>query len=699
MIKKYQTLFLILLAYITVFAFYPSIKANFINLDDSVMVTENSYITSLSFDNIKHIFTSSHYRLYHPMVTLSYAVEYFVCGLDPYLYHVDNIFLHVFNVLLVFFIIKSLTKSFFISYLTALFFALHPVCVESVAWVTARKDNLYAFFFLLSIFAYLKADESKRYNLFFTASLFLFLCSCLSKPTAVTLPVILLITDFYRNKLSLKNVKKYVPFFVISAVFIYIAVFSHYSLEEKAITTIFVRSINFINAHFNVLFYMYKFVLPVNLSCLYPHFYSYHCLTPWYILYSPALLYLIMFFVFFSLKINKKIFFGFFFFLTALLPSSGIMPTGVAPVADRYVYVAYIGLCYISAEFLFFIYKKHYLKYFVLFFILCINTILFYLTYQRNVIWADNKKLMTQAVNYSPEKADHAYLLRGCIYKNEKKLLLAKHDLEKSNSINRENAYTVYHLAHLNQLQNNFNEALRLYSYIPESSVNFIPVINNTGVILDKQEQTDKAIALMKQVMDDKKFSIPDYFYHTLAIFYYKRKNIDEALKYINIAVTLNPSNYIYYMELISLYREKNDFENLEKAAFKGLKNTDGNVNIVNELAKEYFSAEKYEQTEKLLLENESFNPGNEIGYFFLGNIFAIKGEYKKALTYYTMAIITSKSKDNGEYYFKRAAVYMLLNKYELALKDVVNAEKRNFKVEESFKKDLKKIKEKRNEK
>lgn len=693
MLKKYQPLFLILLAYIVVLAFYPSITANFINLDDSVMVTENPYITSLSFDNIKHIFSSSHYKLYHPLVTLSYALEYFVCGLDPYLYHVDNIFLHLFNTLLIFFIIKILSKSFFVSYLTALLFAIHPVCVESVAWISSRKDNLYAFFFLLSILSYLKADDSKQKNILFLSSVFLFLCSCLSKPSAVTLPAILVIMDFFRNKLSLKRIKNYIPFVLISVVFVSIAVLSHYSVEEKAITTLFVRFVNFINAHFNILFYIYKFIFPIKLSCLYPHFYSYHSLTPWYILYSPVLLYLLIFVVLLSLKINKKIFFGFFFFLIALLPSSGVMPTGVAPVADRYAYVAYIGLFYIVAEFVFFIYRKYSnLKYFVLFLSCCLCLFLFYLTYERNLLWSDNKKLMNEAVDYCPDSADHAYLLRGTLYKNEKKYLLAQYDLEKSHSINKENSYTVYHLAHLRQLQNKYDEAMKLYYYVPESSVNFISVINNVCIILEKRDKTDKAIALMEQILNEKIFYIPDYFYHTLSVLYYKKKNIDDTVKYVKLAIERNPYNYIYYNELISLYREKKDFESLEKTALEGLKNTGNNPNIVNELAKEYFSCGKYVEAEKLLIDTDFFNTDNHLGYFFMGNISAIKGEYKKALIYYTMAILNSK-KDNGEYYFKRAAVYLVLDKYELAKKDVDVAEKKNFYVEKEFKKDLEKIK------
>ena len=115
-LKKYQTLLLILLCYITVFAFYPSIKANFTCVDDAAMVTTNPYITSMSIENIKKAFTSYYFKLYHPIVTLSYMLEHKFFQKDPYIYHLDNLLLHLFNVLIVFFIFKKLTKSIPVAY-------------------------------------------------------------------------------------------------------------------------------------------------------------------------------------------------------------------------------------------------------------------------------------------------------------------------------------------------------------------------------------------------------------------------------------------------------------------------------------------------------------------------------------------------------------------------------------------------------
>ena len=692
MLKKIQTLLLILLAYITVFAFYPAITADFVNLDDFVMVTENPDITSLSFSNVKHIFSSFQYKLYHPIVTLSYAVEYCFCKFEPYLYHIDNIFLHILNAFLLFFIIKKLSKSFFVAYIVAILFAIHPIHVEAVAWITARKDTLYSFFFLLSILCYIKTYDGKYKTSLFVLSLISFILSCLSKPMAVTLPVVLILFDFYDNKLKWNNIIKYIPFFIISVIFAFIAVFAHYSSEENAIATMFARSVDFIDAQFNYLFYLYKLFVPVNLSCLYPQFYDHHSMPPNFIFYCIALFYLLILASILSLKTNKKVFLGFFFFLITLLPSSGILPTGVSPVADRYAYIPYIGLFFIIAEFLFYIYKKNKVsKYAIFLFLIIIVCVLSFLTYQRTKLWADNEKLMTEAVNYSPETADHAYLLRGAIYKNQELLDKAEKDLLKSFSINKQNAYTVFHLGHLKQKQNNYKDAKYYYSLIPKSSVNYIAIINNSAIMYDEQKETDKAIKLMQNILDSEEFVIPDYFYDTLAIFYLNKKDYVNAIKYLDLAIKINPYNYNFYLEKMDAMLKLNDFAGFEETALLGLKNIDNNENILNILIKEYFFKEDYQLAGKYANEVISLYPNNHFACFVLGNIFAINNDYKRSLICYTMAILLSR--DNGEYYFKRAVVWYMLDNYNQAKKDMEKAEKYNFVVDKEFKQDLEKIK------
>lgn len=698
MLKKYQPLFLVLIAYIIIGVFYPTITANFVNLDDNVMVLGNDYIKSFSFGNLKETFTTPYYKLYHPLVTLSYAFEYLFCKLDPFLYHFDNLLLHILNTLLVFFIIKRFSKSFFISYFTALIFAVHPIHVEAVSWISARKDTLYSFFFLLSILTYMKIDDdSSKYKKLFTISIISFFLSCLSKPTAVTLPLFLILIDFCQNKISLKTLKRYLPYIAISAIFTYIAITFHYSAEEKIIYTLFVKYVNFISAHLNVLFYGYKFILPINLSCLYPYFFDTHTMMPWYVLYSPFVLYVVILFVLLSLEHTKKIFFGFFFFFFALLPSSGIMPTGVAPVADRYAYLAIIGLAYLLAELLSYLYKKSlYFKVSVICFSVCILGAWSYLTYSRNITWRDSMNLMTEAVNYAPESAAHAYLTRGIISKGKNNLVDAEADFDKSFSIAKDNITIYFHRAHLKQLQKKYDEALKIYSKIPESYYDYDIVINNIGLILGEQDKTEQAIKYLKKQIAKRGEDSPfvEYLYSNLSMLYFKEKNYDEALNYVNLACEKDPSNYVYYVQKMIIYNEKNDFEKFEKTAFEGLEKTKNNENIINELANKYFMMGRYDDVEKLYLKEQKLDSDNHRGMFLLGSIAAIKKNFKVALIYYTMAIETSKDKENAEYYFKRAAVYLILGDYEKAKYNMEVAEKKGAVIDDEFKEGINLLKQ-----
>ena len=311
------------------------------------------------------------------------------------------------------------------------------------------------------------------------------------------------------------------------------------------------------------------------------------------------------------------------------------------------------------------------------------------LSYQRSLLWADNEKLMEQAINYAPEKAFQAYLLRGMIYKLNEQLDLAEKDLLKSFSINEEDSYTVFHLGHLKQLQKDYKSAEEYYAYIPFTNVNYVAVVNNMGIILDIEGKTKDAIDFMEREKEKNIFVVPDYFFNTLAIFYYKEKNIDKAIENMKKTINLNPYNEHYYTQLMNLYKEKGNFIDFEYIALIGMKNIDDNISILNELISYYFSIEQYDKVEEVFL--KYFKSNNDVGYSLLGNICAIKNNYKDALTCYTMAILLSR--DKGLYYFKRAVVWYMLNNYNQAKKNVEKAEKYKFVVNDEFKQDLEKIK------
>lgn len=695
MFQKYKIFSLIILAYITVFSFYPALSANFINLDDTAMVINNQYIKDLSINNVIDVFSNYHYRLYHPIVTISYAIEYYFFKLDPFIYHFTNIIFHLLNIFLVFFIFQKLTKSFAMSYIISFLFAVHPVHVEVVAWISSRKDLVYSVFYLLSILFYLKISETKNKTKIFLLSIFFFTLSCLSKPMAITLPFILLLIDYYQNNLTIKKIKNYIPFILISLIFAVVTIFGYYSTEQKSTYTLYSGIINILNAHFNILFYLFNFIFPVKLSCLYPFFYNPYTEPPFFILYSPALLYVIFLFVLLSLRFNKKIFFGFMFFTITLLPSSGIMPTGMAPIADRYVYLPYIGLFYLFAEFTVYLYAKTKIKIFFYIISFLIVSVLVYLTHTRTILWQDTKNLMTDAINKYPENANHAYLVRGMELKLENKLSEAELDFKKSFSISQDSPYTAFNLAHLAQLKKNYIEAKKGYVQIPRDAPDYISAMINLAIIINEEGNTEKAINFLEKIKDNYTDHYnSDLLNGTLASFYFS-KNIDikKTIKYLQQAILINPYKEQYYLFIMYAYEQLNDFENLEKMGFEGLENIGmkSSLNILNYLGREYFKKNDFKNSELVFKSTLTEYPNNHTAYFFLGNIYALNHKYKDALTYYTMAILLTN--ENGEYYFKRSAVHLMLNNYKQGKEDMEKSLKKGFNIDINFKNAIEKIK------
>lgn len=384
-LKVYQIFLIFILLFVTLCIYMPILNAGYAPTDDWLMLRSYSgALKKLSFDYIVNTFKSFHEGLYHPLVTLSYSLEISLFGFIPAVFHLNNIFLHIINIFLIFLVFFKLSKkNYWVGFFVATLFALHPTRVETVAWISARKDLLYAPFYLLSILFYLKYNERQRniclhfsekismhshsfsfIHPYIYVSVFFFLLACFSKSMAVTLPFVLVLIDFYTNNFNKKNFKVYWPYFIISLIFIFITFISHYNASifvanQRLHLTFFKTCINFINMHFNILFYLDKFLLPINLYCMYPFFYEETTsMPPWFIMYSSVVLYLLIYFCFLSLKKTKLFFFGFIFFLITIAPVSGIFPIGDFAVADRYTYLPYLGLFYIFSKLIVFIIKK-----------------------------------------------------------------------------------------------------------------------------------------------------------------------------------------------------------------------------------------------------------------------------------------------------------------------------------------------------
>jgi hypothetical protein len=207
-----QGAIILALCLISFLCYYPASKNNFLIWDDGAYVKDNPDIQKINPESVKLFFTKTYVKSYVPLTMLSYAFNYMIDGMNPKVYIFTNILLHLFNAILVFWLIFSIlkyfendkesetvnNKNFAIAALTSILFVVHPIQVESVAWIAERKNVLYSFFYLGSILLYIKYITSENKSLL-ALSLLLFIFSLLSKGTAVSLPLIILSIQFFKT--------------------------------------------------------------------------------------------------------------------------------------------------------------------------------------------------------------------------------------------------------------------------------------------------------------------------------------------------------------------------------------------------------------------------------------------------------------------------------------------------------------------
>ena len=325
-------------------AFSSLYHADFVNIDDYKYINENEHIKDMSIEGLAKIFYAPGPGLYIPIVYLSWAVEYSISGLDPHRYHTDNVLLHIINSLLVLWLVWLLTKNLFASVSMAGLFALHPLHVESVAWVSERKDVLYALFYLVSIICY-HFYWQKNQRKYYWFCFILFLLSCMSKPMAISLPVVLLIYDyFYLKKRSWKILTGKIPFLLFFLFVGVVAVLTNPVSFSKNTGLNFTLLDRAILVLYSIAFYVQKSLLPVNLSAMYTFPEKTGALLPLYYIVCALFALLIAGFIALSKYSSTLVKACFLFFLVTIFPMLQFIPHTYTITADRYTYIPALGI-------------------------------------------------------------------------------------------------------------------------------------------------------------------------------------------------------------------------------------------------------------------------------------------------------------------------------------------------------------------
>lgn len=411
-----KALWLLGVLLLTLVVYLPALENDFVNWDDQLYVYENPLIFDLA-GNLSRMITEPVAGNYHPVTILTLALDYSIGGLNPFQYHLTNLLFHLLNIGLVFWLVLFLSdRNTIVAGITALFFAIHPMHVEPVVWISSRKDLVYATFFLLSLITYFRYLAKGNWA-WLLGSLLLFILSAAAKPAAVVLPLVLLLIDYLRARpLQLKLMLEKAPFFLVSIAFGLLTISAQQeggAVGEFETYTIFQR---FLFGCYGLMMYLYKALAPFNMTNLY----SYPVLSEglsWKYYVAPVVVFLVGGLMY-KFRNDRKVVFATLFFLVNLLLVLQLLTVGSAIIADRYTYVPYISIGFLLGYvWLFFMELGQRPKQIMLGVGVFITLAYAYLTVQQIKVWKNGETLWTHAIEIEPISRNHAAL--GDYYKKQ----------------------------------------------------------------------------------------------------------------------------------------------------------------------------------------------------------------------------------------------------------------------------------------
>lgn len=448
---------------LTFVAFFPSLQNGFVNYDDTVYVYQNPHIQSFSAENLQKMWTKPMAHNYHPLTMMSLAVNYQFSELNPFGYHLTNLLLHLANVFWVFWLVYLLSgRRIEMSFIVSLLFGIHPMHVESVAWIAERKDVLYSFFFLPALIAYIRYLKSQKW-VFFAVSLLLFTLSLLSKPAAIVLPMLLFLLDYwYKRPLKVKLFVEKIPFFLLALLFSYLTLQAQTETGAVVSLNAYTPFTRFMAACYGFSMYIIKMIVPHQLTVYYPYPLLNNGFPAFYYIF-PVLSLLIAAFTLFSLRFTRTVFFGMAFYLINLILVLQLVTVGGTMMSERYTYIPYIGLFFVLAwAYLKVISKwKNYRPVFTGF--LAIYMILLGIfTWNRCKVWKDSMTLWTDSIEKIPNVI--AYNNRGELYFEAKQYDLALKDVDAAIALNPSYMNSYKNRGLLYSITNQFDKALQNYT-------------------------------------------------------------------------------------------------------------------------------------------------------------------------------------------------------------------------------------------
>lgn len=557
--NKFSNIILLgVITLLTLIVYFQSLNNQFLtDWDDGIYVTDNTELQSPKGGAVNNAFTSFSNGHYHPLTTLSYSAEYNLFGLNAKAFHTTNLVLHILNSFLLFAFVWLLSKQQLTAFMTALLFAVHPMHVETVAWISDRKDLLCTLFFLGALCTYLiykRENKSKWYVITFL----LFLLALLSKAMAVTLPIVFLTVDYFLiGKHSKKVILEKVPFLIVSVIFGYISILSQKSANALADVAdiYFVDRILF--SSYSILMYVFKLFSFSDLSAFYNYPLSENGKYPIIFYISPILL-LIFSIIVYRIKWHQKIIrFGILFFLITIALVLQIVPAGNVIMADRYTYLPYIGLLFIIGYlFNYFVNesKLKNLKWISITFISIFVLTCCYYSNTRAKVWHDSLTFWNDTIEKNPD-APLPYSNRAAIFIKNGEFEKANADLNKAIAIRPHYVSARFNRGLVLNKIGKYNEAISDFNFVMQNnprdkiSVYMERGIANINCKYFKEAYEDFTAALKY----DPTILLANY-YRGLAL--YSSGMFQETVTELSYLIRRDPQNgKAYYIRALSLFK------------------------------------------------------------------------------------------------------------------------------------------------
>ncbi len=554
MTKKQTTFTAIILIIILGFAVYGnSLNGKFI-WDDEYLVRDNVYIKNWS--HIPKIFTKDiaagagrKYNFYRPLQMLTYTIDYSLWKLDVKGYHLTNILLHILVALGIYWLINILYDDRLLSLLTGIFFLVHPIHTEAIAYISGRADSLAVLFMLLCFVFYVKKPSLGVYILMLLS----YILALLSRENSLILPALLLLYHYtFKKKLK---VKKFLSILSIASIYILLRFTAlKYLLPDIFwLTNVFERIPGFFVAITN---YIRLILLPFNLHMEYGDKLLLFHLTDPQAIAGIIILFSLLIYAFRKRNSNVLVFFSISWFFVALLPVSNLYPVN-AYMAEHWLYLPSIGFFLLLAKGLSYIYRTKEFRIFTIVSTIGLLAFYSYLTVRQNAYWREPLAFYERILKYTPDSS-RVYNNLGLLYNaiNKKEDAIASY--KKAIEINPDYVGAYINLGIVYHTLNNKEEAIALYRKAIAINPDLAEAYNNLGLAYEANNKKE-AIASYKKAIEIN----PDYApaYNNLGIVYYTLDKKEEAIALYKKAIEINPDFAKAYNNLSIIYFYKKQYK------------------------------------------------------------------------------------------------------------------------------------------